>query len=128
MTDDSVTFKWKDRKNNNATKTLKLDASLFIKRFLYHVLPSGFMKIRHYGFIGNAHRKKNILLARKLLNVPNNESTNQKDIPCDFKNLMILLTGKDPTICPKCNKGHLFVKYEIDSYFSKQHKYIKAGD
>lgn len=64
-----VTFKWKDYRNkaqpHHTTMTLKTDE--FIRRFLIHVLPSGFHRIRHYGLLANARRAKNIRRARALL-------------------------------------------------------------
>jgi hypothetical protein len=66
-----VTFKWKDyrRKGQNRNKTMSLDTDEFIRRFLLHVLPSGFHRIRHYGLLANAHRIDNISRARELLGV-----------------------------------------------------------
>ncbi len=66
-----VTFRWKDYRAKGRTryKTLSLAASEFIRRFLLHVLPSGFHRIRHYGLLANAKRKENLVLARELLKV-----------------------------------------------------------
>jgi len=68
---NKVTFKWKDyrRKGENQHKTMTLDTDEFIRRFLIHVLPSGFHRIRHYGLLANAHRVDNVSLARDLLGV-----------------------------------------------------------
>jgi hypothetical protein len=67
-----VTFKWKDyrAKADARYKLMTLDADEFIRRFLIHVLPSGFHRIRHYGLLANANRADNIALARQLLGVP----------------------------------------------------------
>jgi hypothetical protein len=67
-----VTFKWKDyrAKADARYKLMTLDADEFIRRFLIHVLPSGFHRIRHYGLLANANRADNIALARRLLGVP----------------------------------------------------------
>jgi hypothetical protein len=69
---ERVTFKWKDyrAKGDARYKLLTLDADEFIRRFLIHVLPDGFHRIRHYGFLANANRAGNIALARRLLGVP----------------------------------------------------------
>ena len=56
--DGRVKFNWKDYRNNNQQKTMTLSADEFIRRFLLHVLPSGFHRIRYYGFLGNRHRKE----------------------------------------------------------------------
>src|SRR5215469_701142 len=67
-----VTFKWKDyrAKADNRYKLMTLDVDEFIRRFLIHVLPDGFHRIRHYGLFANANRAANIALARQLLGVP----------------------------------------------------------
>jgi hypothetical protein len=68
-----VTFRWKDYRAKGRTryKTMTLSAAEFMRRFLLHVLPSGFHRIRHYGLLGNAHRKTHLATARELLQVPN---------------------------------------------------------
>src|SRR5690349_10455085 len=67
-----VTFQWKDyrAKADARYKLMTLDANEFIGRFLIHVLPDGFHRIRHYGLFANANRTGNIALARRLLNLP----------------------------------------------------------
>src|SRR5499433_829172 len=67
-----VTFKWKDyrAKGDARYKLMTLDGDEFIRRFLIHVLPDGFHRIRHYGLFANANRANNIALARRLLAVP----------------------------------------------------------
>jgi len=69
---ERVTFKWKDyrAKLDPRYKLMTLDADEFIRRFLIHVLPDGFHRIRHYGLFANANRANNIALARRLLGVP----------------------------------------------------------
>jgi len=69
---ERVTFKWKDyrAKGDVRYKVMTLDADEFIRRFLIHVLPEGFHRIRHYGLLANANRADNIALARQLLGVP----------------------------------------------------------
>ena len=69
---ERVTFKWKDyrAKGDARYKLMTLDADEFIRRFLIHVLPDGFHRIRHYGFLASANRTSSIALARQLLGVP----------------------------------------------------------
>ena len=66
-----MTFRWKDYRAKGRTrhKTMTLDVHEFMRRFLLHVLPHGFHRIRHYGIIANAGRKKNLAKARELLGV-----------------------------------------------------------
>jgi len=71
MDERSVTFRWKDYRAKGAIhKTMTLDVGEFMRRFLLHVLPAGFHRIRHYGILANAGRKANLALARALLQVP----------------------------------------------------------
>ena len=70
--DRGVTFRWKDYRAKGRTryKTMTLATEEFMRRFLLHVLPSGFHRIRHYGLLANANRKRNIATARELLHQP----------------------------------------------------------
>ena len=79
--DSSVTFKWKDYRANERerAKVMTLAADEFIRRFLIHILPSGFHRIRHYGLFANGGRVENIARARQLLNVP--DQPRQSDEP-----------------------------------------------
>ena len=70
MEDGRVTFEWKDYADGNQTKTMTLEAVEFIRRFLLHVLPSGFVHIRHFGFLANRKRKQKLALCRSLLHAP----------------------------------------------------------
>lgn len=69
--DDEVAFRWKDYRQDGdrRRKVMTLDAGEFIRRFLLHVLPDGFHRIRHYGFLANGHRADKLALCRKLLDV-----------------------------------------------------------
>ena len=75
-----VTFKWKDYRAKSAAryKLMTLDADEFIRRFLIHVLPDGFHRIRHYGLFANANRAANIALARRLLGAPDLAPTTEE--------------------------------------------------
>jgi hypothetical protein len=65
--DERVTFTWRDYRDGARTKPMSLAADEFIRRFLLHVLPDGFQRIRHYGFLANGHRRAKLALIRKLL-------------------------------------------------------------
>ena len=62
-----VRFRWRDSKDHNQIKEMSLDAVEFIRRFLLHVLPCGFVKIRHFGFLSNRNRRAMVEHCRKLL-------------------------------------------------------------
>jgi hypothetical protein len=59
-----VSFRWRDSRHNNHSSVMKLDAVEFIRRFLLHVLPAGFVKIRHFGLLANRNRRQAIALCR----------------------------------------------------------------
>jgi hypothetical protein len=65
--DGHVTFTWRDYRQGGRTKPMTLTAHEFLRRFLLHVLPDGFQRIRHYGFLANSHRRAKLALIRKLL-------------------------------------------------------------
>jgi Putative transposase/Transposase zinc-binding domain len=69
LDDMSVGFTWKDYRDGAKQKCMTLDAHEFIRRFLLHVLPDGFQRIRHYGFLANGHRKTKLAIIRRLLDV-----------------------------------------------------------
>ncbi len=75
MDEDGVTFRWKDYRAKGRTrrKTMTLSADEFMRRFLLHVLPGGFHRIRHYGLLANADRRRNLIKARDLLSAPQPE-------------------------------------------------------
>ena len=62
-----VAFTWKDYRSGGATKVMRLKADEFIRRFLLHVLPDGFHRIRSFGFMANGHRTANLALCRSLI-------------------------------------------------------------
>ena len=81
---------------------MTLEADEFIRRFLIHVLPPGFPRIRHYGLLANRHRKEDLALCRTLLSHPVTEL-----LPGTVQCLLLLaaLTLQPPIPCPKCRKG-----------------------
>ena len=92
----TVAFRWKDYriKNNDQQKAMRLDTDEFIRRFLIHVLPGGFHRIRHYGLLASATRKTNIAKIRTLLEVEQPEQEPQQSAE------VIPLTLREP--CPCC--------------------------
>ena len=100
----SVKFKWRDYADGNKIKTMELKPEEFIRRFLSHVIPKGFMRVRFFGFLANACKNKNVTTIRKLFSYAPTEEKQKKDI----RILMLELTGNDITLCPKCKKGHFY--------------------
>ena len=108
---EKVVFTWKDRAQNNTIKEMTLDAAEFIRRFLLHVLPRGFKKIRHFGFLSPRHKKNNIKIIRELVQDDVQEFT-QPDIE-SLEAMMQRLTGINIKACPKCGKGRLARLYKL---------------
>lgn len=97
-----VTFDYKDRRDDSKRKSLTLDAHEFIRRFLLHVLPDSFMRIRHFGFMANRSKKENLARCRRLLGV--NVASAGPSRPAT-RDLMLQLTGVDIAQCPCCKAG-----------------------
>ena len=104
MNEDTVTINVKDRKNNNQTKRVTLSGIEFIRRFLMHVLPRGFVKIRHYGLLANRNKKTKLELSRKLTSSPTYQA---KLEGLNTTEVVSILIGKGITLCPACGKGKL---------------------
>ncbi len=99
-----VTFTYKDRQKDNEIKKMTLDADQFIRRFLLHVLPKGFFKIRYFGFLAHTNKKKDIPLIRKLIDP---DATLPEKINESISEMMLRLTGIDISCCPNCKKGKM---------------------
>jgi hypothetical protein len=99
--DGRISFKWRDYKNGAKEKVMALDASEFIRRFLLHILPQGFTKIRHYGFLASAVKGKKLALCKKLTGAKLALVSKLSAV-----DLMKKLTGRDITLCPSCGVGH----------------------
>ena len=112
MDDQGVTFKWKDYRNKGENRygTIMLTPDEFIRRFLLHVLPSGFHRIRHYGLLANGGRKDNIALARKLL-VDNNSKEHEDE---EKNNVTDSSESGEVTtatfICPDCGAALIVIE------------------
>ena len=104
-----VTFAYRDR-TKGTIEEMKIDAVEFIRRFLLHVLPKKFMRIRHIGLLANRWKKDNLKICRNLLGV---FDLPQQETNKSLQEMMLKLTGKDITLCPKCGKGHFVVSRKI---------------
>jgi hypothetical protein len=98
-----VTFSWKDYADNYKRKTMTLSCVEFIRRFLLHVVPKGFMRIRHYGFLANRNRKTKLAQCRIFFrkSPPTKKSGKRTSWIEAFK----ALYGYDPRRCKECNEG-----------------------
>ena len=104
IADSTVSFGWKDYRHHDRRKVMTLDAHEFIRRFLLHVLPDGFQRIRHYGLLGNRARQAKLARCRQLLGAP-------PPLPpvlaplADPHDRYQALTGRSLHVCPACAAG-----------------------
>jgi predicted Zn-ribbon and HTH transcriptional regulator len=101
-----VILSYRDRKDGDRKKTLTLDAQEFIRRFLLHVLPDGFMRVRHFGFLANRAKKQALAQCRRLLKLDPALPQGPKE---SAKDLLLRITGVDLNRCPSCQKGTMIV-------------------
>jgi hypothetical protein len=107
MKEDQVTFRWKDRAHGNQEKVMRLGAVEFLQRFLLHVLPRGLVRIRHYGFLANAVRRREIGRCRELLHHPATPLPMDPARPETWQETLLRITGRDVTSCPRCKTGRM---------------------
>ena len=96
-------FRWRDYADGNKVKVMRLDADEFIRRFLLHVLPRGFTRLRHYGLLANRCRTRKLALCRGLLH----QQTPEPREPETTQDMMLRLTGIDITVCRECGEAAL---------------------
>jgi len=106
FTDGQVSFAWKDYRHDSRNKVMRLAAHEFIRRFLLHVLPCGFQRIRHFGFLANCHRQARLDLCRQLLKAPA-PMVEPLDPLLDYRDHYQRLTGVSLRDCPQCGSGQM---------------------
>jgi len=106
LDDGQVRFRWKDYAHGNRVKTMTLPADEFLRRFLLHILPDRFVRIRHFGFLANRGRTAKLARCRQLLAVP---PAPPPGPPEAVAVLVQRVTGVDLTRCPVCGVGRLRV-------------------
>lgn len=102
IADGNVTFLWKDYAHGNKKRKMVLSACEFLRRFFLHVLPQGFVRIRHFGLLANRHRKTLLELCRRLLHA-------QPTVPA------AAVVDLDFPQCPACRAGHLRIVEHVPS-------------
>ena len=103
---ESVTFRYRDRADGDRVKTRRLPVDVFIGRFLSHVLPERFRRIRHFGLLSNRTKKRDLARCRELLPAPAPVSP-VAPAPNATRDAMLALTGIDIRRCPACATGTL---------------------
>lgn len=103
--DGNVSFLWRDYADDNRKKTMTLKADEFIRRFLLHVLPARYVRIRHFGLLANRNRKDNIAVCRKIMGSKTITKENAKLET--WQELLRRICGIDVNVCPVCQKGRM---------------------
>lgn len=103
----NVTFRWKDYARGNQQRHMTLPADEFIRRFLLHVLPRGFQRLRQFGLLANRSRKEKLARCRKLLGDAETYTTPSQPAPKDYRSLYESLTGQSLDRCPACPAGKM---------------------
>lgn len=98
--DGYVSFSYKDYKAGGRQKVMRLDAVEFIRRYLLHVLPQGFCKIRHYGLLSNRQKQLGLKTAKSIFKVKSKDK-----VKLSGREIIIECIGKDIAQCPECKKG-----------------------
>jgi hypothetical protein len=102
-----VAFRWKDYANQNQHRIMTLDAVEFLRRFLLHVLPKRFMRVRYYGFLANRHRQDKLESIRRLLGQAEPSDTEPSDSLAAVDAEGQETTTDSADLCPECRKGRL---------------------
>jgi Putative transposase/Transposase zinc-binding domain len=103
-----VTFRYKDYRHDAQQKTMTVEVQEFIRRFLLHVLPEGFQRIRYYGLLANRYREQKLALCRELLDMPAPEPP-PLEATEDYRERYEELTGCSLSECPVCHQGRMLV-------------------
>jgi len=104
--DGQVAFAWKDYRHESRRKVMRLDAEEFVRRFLLHVLPTGFQRIRYYGLLANRYRDIKLDHCRQLLAAPA-PVIELPDAAQDYRDRYQRLTGVSLRDCPHCGRGQM---------------------
>lgn len=114
--DGKVCFSYRDRAHGNRRRAATVDAGEFIRRFLLHVLPDSYVRIRHFGFLASRSKGKDLARCRQLLGQPPAPAIEPDMTP---RELMLELTGSDPAICPHCHQGMMRPLYELPALYTQ---------
>jgi hypothetical protein len=102
LTGDQVTFRWRDSAHGNQQRLMTLSVDEFLRRFLLHVLPPGFVRIRHFGFLAHRRRARLLPLCFQLLQSATDSPQAQPPTPGDSEVLSATPPPTSPWTCPQC--------------------------
>lgn len=117
LEDGQVRFLWRDNRDEGRVKEMSLEAKEFIRRFLQHVLPQRFVRIRYYGLLGGNQRKEKLRCCRALLGLDPELPTVK---PESYEVMLKQLTGIDVDVCPVCGVGHMLHKRDLEPLVGDQ--------
>lgn len=109
--DGQVAFRWRDYRDGNSQKVMTLDAHEFIRRFIQHILPTRFVRLRSYGILSTRNRPTKLARCRELLRTPAPEPARRKN----WKELLEELTGRPIDACRSCGWGRMETLEKIPS-------------
>jgi len=116
VTDKHVTFRWKDYRNNNKIQITKMHGKDFLHLFCLHILPPGFTRIRHYGYLSSAAKVKSLAIIRKYLNI---RSLPRQSKNKNWQEIVIQRMGISPGICKECG-GNMVIVESIPNNFRQR--------
>jgi putative transposase/transposase-like zinc-binding protein len=122
-----VRLQWKDYRDGDQVKVMALPAEEFIRRFLLHVLPDGFQRIRYYGFLANRYRQEKLAQCRRLLgmSVPGQQTPSAPEK--DYRDRYEQLTGRSLRQCPQCQQGRMLVVEILERTLGKFPEFIDSS-
>jgi|SRR5580658_1293983 hypothetical protein len=123
INDGKVQFRWKDYRDDNRQKTMTLGADEFIRRFLLHILPDRFQRIRYYGFLANRYRAEKLALCRQLMRMP--PPTVKDEV--NYKDRYEALTGISLKTCPLCRCGTMVVIETFECASSRRRPFMDTS-
>jgi hypothetical protein len=116
LSDGRVRFRYKDYARGGKRRTMELTATEFLRRFLQHVLPTGFVRIRSYGFLANRHRREKLAVCRELLTAAAPPEAVSPGVPSPAASLGPgpgVTEARCATLCPVCGVGRMVVIGEL---------------
>ena len=114
LADGRVSFRWKDYAHGGRQGIMTLDSVEFVRRFLMHVLPSGFVRVRHYGLLANRHRQEKLARCRELIGMAVTPQADTAPSEPDPVLPTVPETTVTPTrVCPRCGAGRMVVVAEF---------------
>ena len=109
MDEASVSFRWKDYRHNGVKRVMRLAGEEFVRRWLLHVLPQGLMRIRHYGFLANCHRRRKLAQIRVCLEGSPAQESSEPD-----QAVPVVIGGSAMAYCPRCREAGVWMINDIE--------------